>query len=168
MAFSFALVPVPDSPGRIAVASCPGVGGGLEQDIAALAAAGAGSLVTLLPDDEIERRGFPVALLSRATRAAGLYWAQLPILDFDVPDPEWERSWSALSGRLHAQIAAGAVVALHCRAGLGRSGTVAARLLVERGVAVSEAIALVRAARPGAIETARQTAWLYGLARGEG
>ena len=49
---------------------------------------------------------------------------------------------------------------IHCRAGLGRSGMIAARLLVERGMAPEQAIIEVRAARPGAIETEAQERWI--------
>ena len=45
---------------------------------------------------------------------------------------------------------------IHYRGGLGRTGTVAARLLVEFGMGPEEAIAAVRKARPGAIENAEQ------------
>ena len=44
----------------------------------------------------------------------------------------------------------------HCRGGLGRAGMISARLLVESGVEPEVAIAKVRAARPGAIETREQ------------
>jgi ADP-ribosyl-[dinitrogen reductase] hydrolase len=47
-------------------------------------------------------------------------------------------------------------VLVHCRGGLGRAGTIAARLLVELGMEPAEAIARVRAVRPGAIETPEQ------------
>lgn len=50
----------------------------------------------------------------------------------------------------------GGKVLVHCRGGLGRAGTVAACLLVESGVAPSEAIRKVRTARSGAIETREQ------------
>ena len=39
-----------------------------------------------------------------------------------------------------------------CRGGLGRTGTAVACLLVDGGVAPAEAIARVRAARPGTVE----------------
>lgn len=45
---------------------------------------------------------------------------------------------------------------IHCLGGLGRSGTIAARLLVELGVVPDEAINIVRKARPGAIENNAQ------------
>lgn len=49
---------------------------------------------------------------------------------------------------------------MHCRAGLGRTGTVAARLLVEHGARPADAIALVRTVRPGSIETVEQESYV--------
>ena len=47
---------------------------------------------------------------------------------------------------------------VHCRGGRGRSGLVAARLLVELGIGNEAAIKAVRAAQPLAIETPPQEA----------
>lgn len=49
-----------------------------------------------------------------------------------------------------------ASLTLHCMGGAGRSGTVAARLLMYFGLPASDAVQRVRAARPGAIETRAQ------------
>ena len=54
---------------------------------------------------------------------------------------------------------------LHCRGGIGRTGTIAARLLVEFGVAPEEAIRMVRRARPGTIETPAQEEYVLRLKR---
>jgi protein-tyrosine phosphatase len=50
---------------------------------------------------------------------------------------------------------------VHCAAGLGRTGTFAAALLRSLGIAPDAAIALVRATRPGAIETPEQLAFIH-------
>ena len=50
----------------------------------------------------------------------------------------------------------GRMVLVHCGAGLGRSGTVAACFLVHGGMGVGEAIARVRELRPFSVETAEQ------------
>jgi protein-tyrosine phosphatase len=49
---------------------------------------------------------------------------------------------------------------IHCRGGLGRSGTVAAACLVALGHGPAEAIERVRAARPGAVESRSQEEWV--------
>jgi protein-tyrosine phosphatase len=55
----------------------------------------------------------------------------------------------------------GVRVAVHCGAGLGRSGTLLAAYLVSQGAAPDAAIADVRAARPGSIETDEQEAAVH-------
>jgi ADP-ribosyl-[dinitrogen reductase] hydrolase len=47
-------------------------------------------------------------------------------------------------------------IVVHCRGGLGRTGVIAARLLIELGEAPDKALQRVRAARPGAVETPEQ------------
>ncbi|MGH7084161.1 MAG: hypothetical protein ACREFN_04140 [Acetobacteraceae bacterium] len=49
---------------------------------------------------------------------------------------------------------------VHCKGGLGRTGTIAARLLIECGRQPHEAMAIVRRARPRTIETPEQETWL--------
>ena len=64
---------------------------------------------------------------------------------------------------LLAGLRGGDRVLLHCAAGLGRTGTLAARLLIASGSAAADAIATVRQTRPGAIESDAQEAFLLAL-----
>jgi len=57
----------------------------------------------------------------------------------------------------------GQSIVVHCRGGLGRTGMVAARLLVELGEKPVTALQRVRAARPGAVETVEQEEYVLGL-----
>jgi atypical dual specificity phosphatase len=47
-------------------------------------------------------------------------------------------------------------IAVHCGAGIGRTGTLLAAYLVWRGLNAEDAIALVREKRPGSVETEEQ------------
>ena len=56
-------------------------------------------------------------------------------------------------------------IVIHCLAGRGRAGTVASALLVACGREPAQAIADIRGARPGAIETAVQEIWVLAQMR---
>ena len=59
------------------------------------------------------------------------------------------------------QIAVPLPVAVSCRAGVGRTGTVLACYLVHTGYDAGEALAEVRRLRPGSVEAARQEQTVY-------
>ncbi len=61
-----------------------------------------------------------------------------------------------LVARMLAAVQRGEIVVVHCWGGLGRAGTIAACCLVARGVLPARAISLVRAARPGAVQSPEQ------------
>lgn len=158
--------------GRIGLVSCPGrndpqaSGGGWARDLAtdldAIRAWGAAAVVTLVTAEELALLG--VAAMGREVTARGMAWIHLPIADMTVPDAAFERAWRDAAGpRLHGLLAAGRDIVLHCRAGLGRTGMIAARLLVETGTPPDAAIRAIRTARPGTIETPAQEGYVRGL-----
>lgn len=149
--------------GRIGIAPCPGRHGeGLDGDLDAIVAWGAFAVLSLIGLDEMARLG--VAHLGKQIDGRGLVWHHLPIDDFGVPDERFEVEWRQAGPTLHDHLTQGQSIVVHCRAGLGRSGLIAARLLIERGMAPHDAVRHVRQARPGAIETAGQEAHLRAVA----
>ena len=92
----------------------------------------------------------------------GLTEVHLPVPDFTPPTPD------QLARGVHAinrALVDGKRVAVHCAAGLGRTGTLLACYLVSTGVEPDAAIARIRAARPGSIKTAEQEAAIEAFAR---
>lgn len=145
--------------GRIGLSRLPGRDGPLEEALAAIRDWGATLVVSMTEMEEMARRG--VADLGERLAAHGIDWRHFPIRDYGAPQAA-ESRWPPLSAELHAELEAGGSLLLHCAGGCGRSGMVALRLFVERGVDPAEALALIRSVRPCAVETAEQQAWATG------
>lgn len=154
-------VPVGPTPGVLGLTICPGKKDpprnwdrDLMEDLRVIRDWGASTVVTLIEGHEFRLLG--VEALGTEVERRGMAWVHLPIRDVDVPDQRFERAWGDTGPALHRRIDAGERILIHCRGGLGRTGLVAALILVEQGVAHREAINRVRAARPRAIETRAQ------------
>ena len=148
--------------GRIGITHCPGGRGiPLARDLEAIGRSGATALVTLVEQDELEALG--LAGLQGLMEKAGIDWYHLPIVDYGVPDQRFEERWREHGPALRARLEAGEDIVIHCYAGLGRSGIVAARLLVDCGEPPERAIALVRRVRQGAIQNDEQEAYVRSL-----
>ena len=136
----------------------------LVADLAAIEGWGASILLSLVEEEEFARYGVPgFAARARACRFA---WLHLPIGDMQPPGEAFERGWRAHGGGVLDALSRGARVAIHCVGGRGRTGTIAARIAVAFGAEPAEAIARVRAAREGAIETRAQELHVLGLRAG--
>ena len=158
--------------GHIGMTLCPGkqqadaLSGHWKRDLAldmeAVRAFAPAALVCLVEAHELAELHVPD--LPDASRALGVEFHHLPIRDYHAPDEDFEIAWTYHGERLRDHLRAGRKLLLHCKGGLGRTGTIAGRLLVELGVAPAEAIAQVRAARPGTIETRAQEQYVQAVA----
>ena len=155
----------PGQPGKIGVSICPGkkspsVFGGtwdrdLELDLTAIQRDfNPTAIVTLMTNDELSANKVPN--LGQAVLDHGMKWFHLPIRDMRAPDESFSSVWTEIAPDILQMIKQGDNVLVHCRGGLGRSGTIAALLLIEFGLPNGLAIAQVRIARPGAIDIAEQ------------
>ena len=159
---------LPIGNGAIGVTFCPGKRSDsllgarwdrdLEIDLNAIERWGASSIVTLVESHEMQSLGVPN--LGARVMARGIAWYHLPIVDVTPPDEAFGKAWPAVAAQLCSSIRNGQRVLVHCKGGLGRAGTVAACLLIELGIDPQEAIARVRGARPGAIETQDQESYV--------
>ena len=85
-------------------------------------------------------------------------WLHYPVRDLAAPFNA--RQQDSPLAEWFSAITRGERILLHCAAGLGRTGTVAAGLLMLAGQSADSAIKQVRAARPGTVESASQEQFL--------
>lgn len=150
--------------GRIGITFCPGKQDSmastgawardLATDIEVIRQWGARLVLSLV--ESIELRQLKVPELGAEVERRGMQWRHLPIADYSVPGKRFEAAWVSEGRHIRQLLRAGGDVLVHCKGGLGRAGMIAARLLVELGMPPDEAIAAVREARHGAIETPAQ------------
>lgn len=159
--------------GRIGITFCPGkydpaaMSGFWDRDLSldldAVRDWGAVAVVTLLEAWELGR--LRVKRLGDEVLRRNMQWYHLPIVDGSIPDDQFEQRWLEAGEALRSMVRQRLDVLVHCRGGLGRAGMIAARLLVELGMDPADAVANVRALRPGAIETTEQKDFILGLVR---
>ena len=156
--------------GMLGMSHCPGRRGvdgsgfawqrNLAQDLHAIQAWGASTVLSLVESAEFARLG--VLDFAQAMARTPLVWLHIPITDMGTPGPSALAAWQQQAPTLNAALARGDRVLVHCAAGLGRTGMVVAKLLALQGLSADEAIAQVRSARPGTIETEAQAQWVRG------
>lgn len=157
-------VKIPNVVGHVGLTFCPGKKGesytgpdwdrDMGVDLDRIVLWKASTVVTLLEDHEFAMLG--VSGLGLEVQQRGMKWHHLPIVDGSPPDERFSNRWEKLKTTLVEDLRNGEHVLIHCRGGLGRAGTVATLLLLELGVTWPDALAMVRAARPGAVETSDQ------------
>ena len=122
------------------------------------------TLVSLLERDEFGTLGVDIKDLKAMLQEHEMAWLHLSIADGHAPDVGFEMRWHHAGPNLLGELEDGHNVVVHCKGRLGRAGTVAARLLIEMGMSVEDAMDEVRQARPSAIETRTQEQYLHSLA----
>lgn len=143
-------------PMRLAVMPRPRAGDWLEEEVSRWHQANISCIVSLLQPCEVQE----LALTSELAlcQANGIEFLQFPIQDRGVPESLacTVQLVQGLVQRLHN----GRAVAIHCRAGIGRSGLIAACVLLNLGISVTDAFALISQARSVSVpDTAEQIDW---------
>jgi protein-tyrosine phosphatase len=149
-------IPLP-GPGRLAVMPRPRGDEWLADELRSLREQGVEVLVSLLEKDEAGALG--LADEERLSRELGLSFLSFPIPDHSVPP--LDDSTCAFIEDLAQRLRAGQTLAVHCLAGVGRSGLVAISVLIAAGMPTIEAVDAVSRARGFAVpETDEQVRWI--------
>lgn len=134
-------------PGRLAGSGRPGLLASLEEDWAQIRREGINYVLTLTEEP-----------LDPPASHYGLDGGHFPILDMAAP--------ASSAATLHvclgvaARIDRGEAVLVHCKAGVGRTGTVLACMLVLLGHSAEEALGELRHACPRYVETESQESFV--------
>lgn len=137
-------------PGRLAGCPKPGVVHAVDHDLALLRRMGITMLINLtehpFPQDALARHGLKgYALHVEDRRAPPLLWAKL------------------LLAKMERFMRDGEVLAVHCLAGLGRTGTILCCWLIKEGLTAEEALRRVRSLDRGFVQSEEQEQLLRDL-----
>jgi len=153
------------TPGRLGMTFAPGmwagsVGGRWERNLAADVRAledeyETDVLVSLMEDHEY--RGYRIPELLERDSIGGIEILRFAIEDMGVPQEAESEGFEAFVQDVVRRLEQGQNLVVHCRGGLGRTGTLAACVLVALGRhTANEAIAAVRETRKGTVQTREQ------------
>jgi protein-tyrosine phosphatase len=155
------LFPVPGPwRGRLAIVTRPRGGDWLEDEASGWRRAGLDVVVSLLEEGE-------AAQLDLGSEAQSAASNLIRFISFPIPDrgvPASTGAALALLRDIRDELESGRNVAVHCRQGVGRSGLIAAGVLVTSGISPAKAIEVVGSARGQTVpETQAQLQWIRQL-----
>lgn len=137
--------------GSLAGTPEPGILFDIDYDLTLLRSAGITMLVTLT------EQPLPESLLE----THGLKSLFFPIVDMNVPSC---RATEDLCALVEIALERGEVIAFHCKAGLGRTGTLLVSYLIWEGAPPSEALEVARSIEPGWVQSSIQEQYLFEFA----
>jgi protein-tyrosine phosphatase len=146
-----------DATARLAIMARPRAGDWLEDEIAHWKHSGVGIVVSLLEREEIDDLG--LGLETSLCEESGIEYISFPIPDRGLPnDTEARLRFAA------GVLARKKPIAIHCRAGIGRSSIMAAAFLISSGVRAETALwAIAEARRLPIPDTDAQREWVLNL-----
>jgi protein-tyrosine phosphatase len=150
-------------PHRLGLMARPRGGDSLREEVAAWQRASLNVVVSLLEPQEIrelELREEPALCAEH-----GIVFRHFPIPDRGIPASQ--RDAAALIDELCGELAKGKAIAIHCRAGIGRTGLIAGSLLHGLGVPGRDVFHLLSRSRGVAMpDTSAQAEWVAQYAHG--
>ena len=143
--------------GTLSVMAKPVAGEDLDDELRAIARSGTDRIVSLLERSE----AFEVGLRDEqhVVERHGMAFESYPIPDRGLPASVGD--FGKFTRHLHDEAASGKGVVVHCRAGIGRTGLVAAGVLLHCGLTPADAFARVSGCRGVEVpDTDEQRDWL--------
>lgn len=145
--------------GCLIVMAKPVSGEWMEDEFIGFSRLGINKIVSLLEEHEQQELGLASEALLCSKNA--IEFTSFPMPDRGLPDT---KQAIVLAKQLYLEICRGKHVAIHCRAGIGRTGIIAGAVLLRSGLNSTEALALISKARGVQVpDTQEQEHWLKAL-----
>jgi protein-tyrosine phosphatase len=143
--------------GRLAIMARPRAEDWLDDEISGWRTEGVGTVVSLLEPEEVSELGLKTE--AGLCQDQGMEFVSFPIPDRGVPESLHDAI--TLARKIATKISGGGAVAVHCRAGIGRSSLIAACALVYSGSTPELAFEVIGKARGVSVpDTDGQREWL--------
>jgi protein-tyrosine phosphatase len=145
--------------GVLSVMAKPVPGEYIEEEFIGFNRLGINKIVCLLEHWEQQELGLGAE--EELCQKNGIEYLSFPIPDRGLPNTDLALS---LAEHLYKEVCEGKHIAIHCRAGIGRTGIIAGSILLKAGKTSEEAFALISKARGIRVpDTEEQENWLASL-----
>jgi len=155
----YSVLSVIDVKGEIILTPCPGTqNSSVAAAIDTLKEAGVAGLLTLMSTEELKENA--VEELPEVCRRRGIVWFHLPVENGQIPDEQFLVAWKSNIAQIKSVLQKGKAVAVHCKGGSGRTGLIAAQLMIACGEDFQDALEKVKTLRPRAITRPQHVEYL--------
>jgi protein-tyrosine phosphatase len=146
----------------IILTPCPGTKeASINASLNEIKATGAEAILTFMTQAELDRNN--LSNLGELVKGKGMSWFHLPILDDEAPEMPFLTAWKTAGPAVHRLIEQGKSIAVHCKGGSGRTGIIAAQILLERGEDLESLMKHIKFLRPNAFTNACHLDYLKNL-----
>ncbi len=139
---------------------CPGTkAASLEESLQQLKQQGVSMLLTLMFDKEMMEND--VIHIPQLCELNHIQWLQLPIIDDEAPKEAFEQQWQKNKALILNEINNNkGTIAVHCKGGTGRTGTVISLILLELEWSAEKIKREVQGVKPNALKIKKQLDYL--------
>lgn len=153
---------IENSCAELILTPCPGTkGADLNTSLEQLKKAGAAAVLTFMTQSELEKN--QLSAIGESVKAQGMVWFHLPIEDDHAPEKVFLDLWKSAGPAVYHLLGQGKSIAMHCKGGSGRTGLIAAQILLERGEKLEPVMQRIQAIRPIAFTHACHRDYLSAL-----
>ena len=148
-----------DNGAKFIFTPCPGTKGvSVAESLHAFKDAGAQAVITMMTMPELIES--QAEQLSALCAELGMDWYQLPVEDGCAPEEPFAQAFAIHKSTLLNLITSGATIVIHCHGGSGRTGLMAAILMLESGYDAREIKAKIQQLRPKSLTSLVQVNYL--------